>query len=169
MITNSVAGTLRILLIALASIALLAPAQSQQPSASKIAIAKEIITIKGSANIFDPILPNLLDKSKAIFLRTNPMLSKDLNDVVAKLRTELAPRTAELVMEMAKLYATAFTDQELKDALAFYKSPLGKKMITAEPQVLDQTFNAMNEWSEKFSEEIISKMRAEMKKKGHDL
>ena len=61
------------------------------------------------------------------------MLSKDLNEVAAKLRTELAPRGSELLDQMAKLYAAAFTEQELKDALAFYKSPLGKKVITEEP------------------------------------
>jgi hypothetical protein len=173
MTANSLAGIVRILLIALASVAVVAPAwsqsQPQPPSAARIALAKEIITIKGSANIFDPILPDLVDKSRAMFLRTNPMVGKDLNDVAGQLRTEFSPRSAELVMEMAKAYAAAFTEQELKDALAFYKSPLGKKMITAEPRVLDQTFNLLNTWSEKMSEEIISRMRTEMKKKGHDL
>ena len=43
--------------------------------------------------------------------------------------------------EAAKLYAARFTEQELKDMVAFYKSPLGKKMIAQEPQVLDETFN----------------------------
>ena len=51
-----------------------------------------------------------------MLLQTNPMLGKDLNEVAAKLRTELAPRTRPSYWtEMAKLYAAAFTEQELKD------------------------------------------------------
>jgi hypothetical protein len=169
MIVNSIAVTFRAFLLALVSIAVLTPAQAQQPSANKIALAKEIITAKGSANMFDPVLPGVVDKAKSMFLQTNPMLAKDLNDVAEKLRTEFSPRSSELLTEMAKLYAAAFTEQELKDALAFYKSPVGRKISATEPGVLEQTFDAVNLWSEKFSEQVISRMRAEMKKKGHDL
>jgi hypothetical protein len=53
------------------------------------------------------------------------MLSKDLNEVAAKLRTEYAARSAEVVNDVAKLYAERFTSRAQGRA-AFYKSPLGK-------------------------------------------
>jgi hypothetical protein len=169
MIVNSIAEAGRAVLMALAFIAFLTPAQAQQTSANAIALAKEIIVLKGSAHMFDPVVPNLVDKTKTMLMQTNPMLSKDLNDVAAKLRTELAPRASELLELMAKLYAAAFTEQELKDALAFYKSALGKKITTTEPRILEQAFEQADVWADKFAEEVISRMRAEMKKKGHDL
>ena len=169
MFANLFTAAGRAILVVTAFVALVAPAQAQQPSANAIALAKEIITVKGSANMFDPILPNLVDKTRAMLLQTNPMLSKDLNEVAAKVRTELSSRTAELQTEMAKLYAASFTEQELKDALAFYKSAVGKKISATEPRILQQTFDMVNVWSDKVSEEVIGKMRAEMKKKGHDL
>jgi hypothetical protein len=169
MLTNSFPMAVRAILVAITFIALFAPAQAQQPSANAVALAKEIITVKGSANMFDPILPNLIDKTRAMLLQTNPMLSKDLNEVAAKLRTEMSPRASEILTEMAKLYAAAFTEQELKDALAFYKSAVGKKISATEPRILQQTFDLVNVWSDKLGEEIIGKMRVEMKKKGHDL
>jgi uncharacterized protein len=169
MFANRFFAAVRTVLVASAFITLLAPARAQQPSANAIALAKQIITVKGSANMFDPILPNLVDKTRAMLLQTNPMLSKDLNDVATKVRTEMSPRTSELLTEMAKLYAASFTEQELKDALAFYKSPVGQKISAAEPRILQQTFEVVNVWSDKIGEEIIGKMRAEMKKKGHDL
>ena len=43
--------------------------------------------------------------------------------------TELLPRRAEIHTEIARGYASQFTEQELKDVLAFYKTPLGKKLI----------------------------------------
>ena len=42
---------------------------------------------------------------------------------------ELAPRKAELQQQLARAYAQHFTEQELKDVIAFYKTPLGKKLI----------------------------------------
>ena len=58
---------------------------------------------------------------------------------------------------MDRIYASHFTEQELKDALAFYKSPLGKKLIAEEPKALEETINAADDWSRKFAAEVDAK------------
>jgi hypothetical protein len=73
------------------------------------------------------------------------------------------------VNDVAKLYASRFTEQELKDILAFYKSPLGRKLIVEEPAILDQSMKNAQVWAENLSQEVIAKMRTEMKKRGHDI
>ncbi len=119
--------------------------------------------------MFDPMVPGVIEQAKSALLRTNPMLNKDLNEVAAKLRADYAPRSVELVNDIAKLYATRFTEQELKDALAFYKSPLGRKLLVEEPRVLDEGMRNAQTWANKLSEEVLGKIRAEMKKRGHDI
>ena len=146
-----------------------APAHAQQATPAAIALAKEIIVAKGATSMYDPVIPNLIERTKGVLMQTNPMLGRDLNEVSAKLRAELAPRSAELVEDAARLYAARFTEQELKTALAFYKSPLGKKVITEEPAILNQSMSNVDTWIGKFANEVMSKFRAEMKKKGHDL
>jgi hypothetical protein len=139
------------------------------PSAGAIAAARELVELKGGATMFDPVITSVIEQTKAALLQTNPQLAKDLNDVAAQLRSEFAPRRSELMNEAAKLYAAAFSEQEIKDMTNFYKSPLGKKMLTTEPQVLDQTFNFVEQWGPRAAEEAMSRFRAEMKKKGHNL
>ena len=53
------------------------------------------------------------------------------------MRTDLQPRFAELTDEVARLYAANFTEQELKDILAFYKTTAGKKLLTTQPKIVD--------------------------------
>lgn len=139
------------------------------PSASAIATARELVETKGGSAMFDPVVISVVEQTKGALLQTNPQLAKDLNDVAAQLRTEFAPKRDELMNHAAKLYADRFSEQELKDMLAFYKSPLGKKMTNVEPQVLDQTFEYIQQWGGKVSEDVMSRFRAEMKKKGHNL
>jgi hypothetical protein len=154
------------LALALVSIA---PASAQQPSPSAVSTAKELLSAKGAMSIYDPLVNGIVEKAKLVFLRTNPMLSKDLNEVAAKLRAEYAPRIAEVTNETAKLYAMRFSEQELKDALAFYKSPLGRKLLAEEPAIAEQSMKSASSWAEKLSEEVVGKMRAEMKKRGHEI
>ncbi len=146
-----------------------AVADAQQPSATAMASARELVTIKGAKTIYEPLIGGIIEKAKGMFLQTNPMLSKDLNEVAGKLRADLVPRSAELVTETARLYATRFTEQELKDALAFYKSPLGRKLLVEEPTIADESMRSMASCADKLSEEVVAKMRAEMRKRGHDI
>jgi uncharacterized protein len=144
-------------------------ADAQQPSPSAIATAKELITVKGGGALYDPLVPGVIERARSVFLQANPLLAKDLNDVATKLRAEYASRSGEPLTEAAKLYAARFSEQELKDALAFYKSPLGRKLLTEEPDVLDQSMRNAQTWADRLSEEVIAKIRAEMKKRGHEI
>jgi hypothetical protein len=144
-------------------------AAAQQRSAAAVATAKEVITAKGAGALYSPVVSGVIERTKIVLLQTNPMLSKDLNEVAAKLHAELAPRNAEILNEVAKLYASRFTEQELKDTLAFYKSTLGRKLLTEEPAILDQSMKTAQTWAEGLSQEVIAKMRVEMKKRGHDI
>jgi uncharacterized protein len=146
-----------------------ASAQGRAPSAASIAAAKEIMDLKDGLRLFETIVAGVIEQHKNLLLQSNPMLSRDLTEVADKLRVELAPRRAELDRDIIRVYAQAFTEQELKDVLAFYKSPVGKKLIEQEPRILDNSMARASEWADKLAQEVLERMRAEMKKKGHDL
>jgi len=156
-------------ILALSVIGFAGVANAAEPSKSAVKTAKELIILKGSDKIFDPILPGIIEKAKAVLVQVNPMVSKDLDDVAAKLKKDYAKRRGEPLDEMAKLYASRFSEKELKEALTFYKSPLGKKMIVEEPAVLEQSFTSVQAWATKLEEEILLQFRREMKEKGHEL
>ena len=144
-------------------------ALAQQPTAAALATAKELIALKGGNQMFEPVVIGVIEQTKAALLQTNPQLSKELNDVGTQLRAEYGPRSGELVNEAAKQYALRFSDAELKELVTFFKSALGQKMLTQEPQVLDATFNFVQQWGPRVAEEVMTRFRAEMKKKGHNL
>jgi uncharacterized protein len=145
------------------------PAPAQEPSPGAIAAAKEMIEMKGAMNMFEPLVPGVIESAKNTFLRTNPGLSKDLNDVAATLRKEYADKRADIANEIARTYAAQFTEKELRDVIAFYKSPVGKKVIEVEPRVLEQSMTRVQSWAERFSEDMMKRFRADMRKKGHNL
>jgi hypothetical protein len=146
-----------------------ADAQTKPPTPAALLLAKELIDLKGGAKAYDPLVAGVIEYNKNLLLQTNPNLSKDLNVVAAKLLKDLEPRKAEMQQQMTQIYAKHFTEQELKDALAFYKSPLGKKLIAEEPKALEESMKAADDWSQKFAEEVQAKFRSEMKARGHNM
>ncbi|EJW12596.1 hypothetical protein A33M_1879 [Rhodovulum sp. PH10] len=148
----------------------LVQAQAQaQPSASAVAAARELITIKGGDAVFDPIIGGVIETVKNLFVPTNPNLSKELDEVAEHLKKQYAAKQDELMNEVARIYAEKFSEAELKDLVKFYKSPLGHKMATTEPEVIDASMKRAQLWADAFSGDVMSRFREEMKKKGHDL
>ena len=145
------------------------PALAQQPTPGAIAAAREVVELKGGVSMFEPIVGSIIEQTKGALLQTNPQLSKDLNDVGTALRTEFGPRSNEVLNEAAKFYAARFSEQELREIANFYKTAVGRKMLTAEPQALEETFAYVQQWGGRVSEDVMNRFRAEMKKKGHTL
>jgi uncharacterized protein len=145
-------------------------ASAQQPTASAIAVARELVLLKGGSQMFDPVISGIVDSGRGVLMQTNPQLSKDLNDVAAQLRTEFQPRRDDILNQAARGYAQRFSEAEMKEMVTFFKSPLGQKMLVSEPQILDETFTfVQQQLAPRLGEEILNRFRAEMKKKGHNL
>jgi len=165
-IIQAIKRTSRLAAVAVALVAFGPAAHSQQPSATAMSTAKEIVTVTGATTLFNPLIAGVVEQAKLLFLQQNPGLSKDLNEIAIKIRNDLAPRFDELVNDVARNYATYFTEQELKDVLAFYKTPAGKKLISEQSKVVEASMKFAQGWANKLSDEVIGKMREELKKRG---
>ena len=162
-------NTARWAAVALALVIFNPLASAQQPSTAAMASAKELISLTGATTLFSPLIAGVVEQAKVLYLQQNPGLSKDLNEIATQMRTDLQPRFSELTDEVARLYATNFTEQELKDILAFYKTTAGKKLLSEQPKVVDSSMKFAQEWANRLSDQVIAKMRDELKKRGHAL
>jgi hypothetical protein len=139
----------------------------QQPSPATVALATQLLEVKGGLTAFDPAIDGVIVHHKSILLQINPNLTKDVDAVGAMMLADVAARRADLHREVAIGYASAFSEQDLKDLIAFYKTPLGKKLVEAEPKAGQESAQRAQDWVEKYAESTMERMRAEMKKRGH--
>jgi uncharacterized protein len=148
--------------------------QAQTPAPPKaspaaIAAAKKIPTTKNASAMFTGAVPNIVQKTKDTLLASNINYQKDLNEVAVIVAQNLAGREKEIGDAMAQIYASQFTEQELKDLVTFYKSPLGQKLIVNEPRAIQSTMSYMSQWAQQFAEIVNGEFRAEMRKRGKQI
>jgi hypothetical protein len=158
-----------IMVLASACLGSVAAQAQQQPSPAAVALARDVILAKGVNGIVEPVVRGVIENVKNTFVPTNPNLTRELNDVAAILHKELDGKSSEVIDQMARVYATRFSEQELKDLLAFYKSPLGQKYLKEEPLAIDEGLKSAERWTDAFAETVMARMRSEMQKKGHAL
>ena len=151
-----------------------APANAQQPAPAKpaspaaIAAAKEILEMKHANAMYAQAVPSIVEQAKNNIMQNNLNYQKDLNEVAVVVAQGLAGREKEIGEGMAKVYAEAFTEQELKDLVTFYRSALGQKLLVAEPQAIQSSIEYMKQWAQAFSQTVNAQFRTEMHKRGKD-
>ena len=162
------------LALALAMAAL--PASAQQAAAppkaaspGAIAAAKEILAMKNTSAMYQNAVPNIVQHTKDTLLQSNINYQNDLNEVAVIVAKDLAGREKEIGEGMAQIYASEFTEQELKDLVTFYKSPLGQKLLASEPRAIQSSMAYMNQWAQQFGEIVNGEFRAEMRKRGKQI
>ena len=153
----------------LAAMSFAAPAVAQEPSPEQIKAAREVIDASGAADSIKDIVPIFLDEAKQTLTRTRPEIATQVDEALKTLQPDFLQRKEELMNSIASVYAQRFTAQELTEIKAFYQSPTGVKLVKALPDVLRQSYEETNLWSQKMSTDIISRLRAELKKKGVDI
>jgi hypothetical protein len=164
-----------------------APAHAQQPAAKQAApapgaapalkpaspvataAAKEILAMKNANAMYASAVPNVVEQTKNALMQTNLNYQKDLNEVAIIVAKNLAGREKEIGEGMAQIYANEFTEQELKDLVTFYKTPLGQKLLATEPRAIQFSMSYMNQWGQVFAQTVNDAFRAEMKKRGKDI
>jgi hypothetical protein len=149
-------------------------AGAQQPafkpaSPAAMAAAREVLAMKNAAAMYANAVPNIVQRTKDQLLQTNLNYQKDLNEVAVVVAQKMAGREKEIGEQMALIYANEFTEQELKDLVAFYKSPIGQKLLATDPKVIQFSMSFMNQWAQNFAEAVNGEFRAEMRKRGKEI
>ena len=94
---------------------------------------------------------------------------RDLNAVNVEIKPDFDKQTQDMVTGIARLYAQRLNDKQLKDIGDFFKSPSGAAYVGAQPIVMNDIIAQMQQFTQRISSEMMTRVRAEMKKRGHDL
>ncbi|CCE02930.1 DUF2059 domain-containing protein [Bradyrhizobium sp. STM 3809] len=145
-------------------------AQGQPPalkpaSAACMAGAKEILAMKNASALYANAVPGIVQQAKQTLLQSNLNYQKDLDEVAVVVAQTYAGKEKEIGDKMAQIYCNEFTDAEIANLVAFYKTPLGQKLINAEPKAIQMSMMATNQWAAEFSETVTAQFRAEMRKR----
>jgi hypothetical protein len=78
--------------------------------------------------------------------------------------TVVAEHLPELKEQMADLYATNFSDDDLVSIIEFYQTPVGRKLIRVMPAVMQQCTVIGIQWARSLGPEIEQRLNARFKK-----
>jgi uncharacterized protein len=153
-----------------------APAAGGQPpmvlpviSPSHVAIARAVVISSGLSRSFDSVVPELMGQLFANVTQTRPELANDLKAVLTQLQPEFQSETGALIDAAAQSVAGQIDEADLTRINAFFTSPAGKKYVDAQPEMLDHMMTSVHDLTQQMSQEMMSRVRQELQKRGKQL
>ncbi len=151
------------------------PAAAAKPPASppvtpaQLAAARALVVASGMSRSFSVVIPQFVNQIGGSLTETRPELTEDLKAVFAALEPEFEKQADEMTGIAAQIFANHMSEADLKAAVAFFDSPSGKQYVAAQPPIISDMVTAMQGWQGKVSTNMMTRVREEMKKKGHDI
>jgi uncharacterized protein len=136
------------------------------PSPAALSAAREFLMMKNVGAMFAGAVPGVVDQTRNALTQQNLNYQKDLSEVAAIVVKNNAGRENEIGEGMAQIYANEFSEQELKDLVTFYKTPLGQKLLANEPRAVSNSMGWMQQWAQEFGVKVNEEFKNEMKKRG---
>jgi hypothetical protein len=146
-----------------------APVQAQTPDPDSKAAARELITTIKLGDQFKALLPMIFKAMKPAIVQNRPDVDHDFDALVPVLTGKMTVRISELEDSMVEIYANNFSGAELRDLIAFYKSPTGQKFLQKTPLVTQQTMAAGQKFGQSAGAEAQKEMIEQLRSKGHTL
>lgn len=127
-----------------------AQTQTQTQNSEKINHIKELISITGARDVTQQILNQSVDAMKSQFTQV-PQKFWD------EFRAEVS--ADELINRLIPIYNKYFTEQDIKQLIVFYQTPLGKKLISVNPQVARDSLIVGQQYGKEVAQTAIQKLK----------
>lgn len=123
---------------------------AQSPSSSKTFAIKQLLEVTGGAKMATAILDNMINTFKEGNIPVH-------DDMWKEARKEM--NMEEFVEMVIPIYDKHYTEDEIKELIAFYNTPVGKKTIQVMPALMQDCMIMGQEWGRKTWEKVQKKLQ----------
>jgi hypothetical protein len=160
----------RRLLIVACLLLLSAPAtRAQAPTPDAMAAARSLVNTMKLADQYKALLPAILLSLKPALTQDRPEIEQDYDAMLPMIADAFTPYYTSMIDGIATVYANNFTAAELRDIEAFYRQPVGQKMLEKMPAIGQQALAVGQEIGRKAAEDLRQRLTEALRQKGHKL
>ena len=160
----------RLVLACVVTLVLAPPTAADELTPAKSADIKRLMEVTGSVNIAQQFASatsqQMFDMLKAARPDIPERALAVMNDELMALFAERLAVSGGLLDQVTPIYGKYLSHQEIKELLAFYRTPLGRKTIQVLPTILRESMVAGERWGQSLAPEIERRVGAALRREG---
>jgi len=130
------------------------------------ALLKDTGMIANMSRIIDLLTPQIIG---ALRKENREIPDAVWNEFTGICTEEMKRSLPELEEPVITIYDNNFSADEIKQLVAFYQSPVGRKIAIQLPQLMQQSVTMGQSWGQQAGARAVERIRAAAKQKGYDL
>ena len=142
---------------------------AQTPAPDAMAAARSLVTTMKLTDQYKALLPAILLGIKPAVTQDRPELERDYDAMLPRIADAFAPYYNSMVDGIATIYANNFTATELREIEAFYRQPIGQKLLEKTPAVSQQALAVGQDIGRKAADDLRRRLTEALRQKGHKL
>lgn len=142
---------------------------AQTPAPDAMAAARSLVNTMKLADQYKALLPAILLSLKPALTQDRPEIEQDYDAMMPMIADAFTPYYTSMVDGIATVYATNFTAAELREIEAFYRQPVGQKLLEKIPAISQQALAVGQEIGRKAAEDLRQRLTEALRQKGHKL
>lgn len=111
---------------------------------------KQLLELTGSGKLGIQMMDQMIGSFKNSYSAVNQEFWEDF-------KKEINPGDIENMI--LPIYDKYYTETDIDQLIAFYNSPIGKKMIATMPQVMQESVSAGQNWGRKIGEKVLARLK----------
>ncbi len=143
------------------------PAQTPTPDA--MTAARSLVTTMKLPEQYKALLPAILLSLKPALVQDRPEIERDYDAMMPTIEDAFTPYYNAMIDDIATVYANNFTVGELRDIEAFYRQPVGQKLLEKTPGLTQQSNQVGQDASRRAAEDLRTRLTEALRQKGHKL
>ena len=141
-------------------------ASAQTPSPDAMAAARTLVHTLKISDQYKALLPAILLSIKPLLIQDRPETEREFDTNAPKVAEgAYAPHFNAMVDAAAKVYASNFTVDELREMEAFYRKPAGQKLLEKSQAIGPQVDQIGRDGSRKAADDLRVKLAEIMRQK----
>jgi hypothetical protein len=127
----------------------------------------KLLEITGAQKLGEQLTDTFMQQFSQAIRASNPNIPPRALEVANEVaRTFFTERYPQLMPKMVQAYAKVLTPDDVKQMLAFYESPLGRRLIQVTPALSKAGAQAGQEWGQAMLPDLQQALQARFKAEG---
>lgn len=144
-------------------------ALAQEVAPEQLALARKYIDLTDRGAVFEVTVVETGINTMRQIVTQNPEIQQQTSDAIGKVIQGYRDSKGDLLDQFARVYAVRFTMEELQEIVAFYESPTGQKLATANSEINTDLQRVMQVYTNNLQREFFAKVRAELRAQGIEI
>ncbi len=126
--------------------------------ATKAADIRRLLELTGTREMVEQMKSSMMEQ----FRKNAPGVPPDMfNEIMAELKAD------DLMESMIPVYSKHFTGEDIKEMIAFYQSPFGRKVLREMPQIILESNEVGTRWGDGVVTRVATRWRDQGKISQH--